>query len=58
MITKELIEQINFYANKAKKEGLTDEEKKEQLRLRNEYLNSFRKRFKKQLDNIDIEYVD
>ena len=58
MITEELIKQINFYANKAKNEELTDEEKNDQLRLRKEYLNSFRERFKKQLDNTDIEYID
>lgn len=58
MITKELIDQINFYANKAKVEPLTDEEKKEQKRLREEYLKLFRNRLKKQLDNIDIEYID
>ncbi len=58
MITKELIDQINFYANKAKNEPLTDEEKKEQKRLREEYLKLFRQRLKKQLDNIDIEYID
>lgn len=58
MITKELIDQINFYSRKAKTEGLTEEEKAEQARLREEYLKAFRKRFKKQLDNLDIEYID
>lgn len=58
MITKELIDQINHYANKAKTVGLTDEEKVEQERLRQEYIKAFRSRFKKQLDNIDIEYID
>ena len=58
MISKELIDQINYYAKKAKAEGLTDDEKKEQQRLRQEYLKLFRKRFKKQLDNTDIEYID
>jgi len=58
MITKELIDKINFYANKAKTEGLSEEEKQEQERLRGEYLKHFRKRFRKQLDNIDIEIID
>jgi uncharacterized protein YnzC (UPF0291/DUF896 family) len=58
MITKELINQINHLANKEKAEGLTSEEKKEQARLREEYIVAFRNRFKKQLDNIDIEYTD
>jgi uncharacterized protein YnzC (UPF0291/DUF896 family) len=58
MITSELIEKINFYAAKAKSEGLTEDEKKEQERLREEYLGHFRKRFRQQLDNMDIEYID
>ncbi|MCD6435709.1 MAG: DUF896 domain-containing protein, partial [Clostridiales bacterium] len=58
MISKELIDQINYYARKAKAEGLTEGEKNEQQRLRQEYLRLFRKRFKKQLDNTDIEYID
>ncbi len=58
MISKELIDQINYYARKAKAEGLTDSEKEEQQKLRQEYLKLFRKRFKKQLDNTDIEYID
>ncbi|MBN2259583.1 MAG: DUF896 domain-containing protein [Clostridiales bacterium] len=58
MISKELIDQINFYANKSKIEALTEEEKAHQLELRKEYLELFRKRFKKQLDNLDIEYID
>jgi len=33
---------------------LTEEEKKEQKRLREEYLKSFRKQFRQQLDSIKI----
>ncbi|MEA3423026.1 MAG: DUF896 domain-containing protein [Bacillota bacterium] len=58
MISKELIDQINYYARKAKAEGLTDSEKEEQQKLRQEYLKLFKKRFKKQLDNTDIKYID
>lgn len=57
-ITKELIDRINELARKKKAEGLTDEEIIEQAKLRKEYLAAFRKNFKAQLDNIDIEYVD
>ncbi|MCK5763836.1 MAG: DUF896 domain-containing protein [Clostridiales bacterium] len=58
MISKELIDQINHYARKAKAEGLTEGEKEEQQKLRKEYLKLFKKRFKKQLDNTDIKYID
>ncbi|MTI48583.1 DUF896 domain-containing protein [Sporosalibacterium faouarense] len=54
MLSKEKIARINFLANKSKKEGLTDEEKEEQQKLRKEYLKNFRESFRKQLDNIEI----
>ena len=54
----ELINCINVLAHKSKTEGLTEDEKIEQQQLRKEYLDAFRKNFKKQLDNIEIEYRD
>lgn len=54
MVSKEKLEQINILARKAKSEGLTEAEKKEQNKLRKEYLASFRKSFRMQLDNIEI----
>ena len=54
----ELINRINVLAHKSKTEGLTEDEKIEQQQLRKEYLAAFRKNFKKQLDNIEIEYRD
>jgi len=54
MISKEKIERINYLAKKSKLEGLNEAERKEQQMLRKEYLASFRKNFKKQLDNIEI----
>lgn len=54
----ELINRINVLAHKFKTEGLTEDEKIEQQQLRKEYLDAFRKNFKKQLDNIEIEYRD
>ena len=54
----ELINRINVLAHKSKTEGLTEDEKIEQQQLRKEYLDAFRKNFKKQLDNIEIEYRD
>ena len=58
MIDKELIDRINFLANKKKREGLTDEELIEQSELRQQYLEAFRKNFRAQLDNLDIEFVE
>lgn len=57
-MNQELIDKINYYATKAKSEGLTKEEEVIQKKLRKEYLEQFRKEFRKRLDNIDIEYVD
>ena len=36
-MNKETIERINFLARKSKSEGLSEEEKEEQTKLRNEY---------------------
>lgn len=54
MLSKEKISRINFLARKSKSEGLTEEEKKEQKKLRKEYLGTFRKSFKKRLENITV----
>ncbi len=51
---KEKIDRINFLANKSKKEGLTEAEKLEQKKLREEYLQNFRENFRKQLESIKI----
>ncbi|GAC89859.1 MAG: UPF0291 protein YnzC [Anoxybacillus sp.] len=42
MLSSEKIARINALAKKAKMEGLTDEEKQEQLQLRTEYIAAFR----------------
>ncbi|MTI65943.1 MAG: DUF896 domain-containing protein [Firmicutes bacterium] len=54
MLSKEKLSRINELAKKSKNEGLTKEEKKEQKKLREEYLKAFRKNFKRQLDSIEI----
>ncbi|EOD01667.1 DUF896 domain-containing protein [Caldisalinibacter kiritimatiensis] len=54
MLPKEKLDRINYLARKAKKEGLTEEEKKEQKRLREEYLKEFKKHFRRQLESIEI----
>ncbi len=42
MITRELVDRINWLARKQRREGLTDEEKEEQYRLRQLYLRGIR----------------
>ena len=55
MITKELINRINALSRKQRcPEGLTEEEKQEQARLRQEYLAGFRENMKSVLDRIEI----
>ncbi|GAB6086946.1 DUF896 domain-containing protein [Alkaliphilus crotonatoxidans] len=58
MVSKEKISRINQLAKLSKERELTEEEKSEQAQLRKEYIESFRKTFKQQLDNLEIEYVD
>lgn len=52
------ITRINELAHKAKAEGLTEAEKKEQQLLRQEFLAAVRINLKSQLDNIDIQEPD
>jgi len=54
MIDQKLIDKINELARKQKSVGLTEEEKKLQNELRQEYLRLFREGFKQQLDAIEI----
>lgn len=58
MLSKEKLDRINILANKAKNGSLTESEKIEQKLLREEYLEAFRENFKRQLDNIEVRYVD
>ncbi len=50
-MTDEKITRINELARKSRSKGLTDEEKSEQKRLREEYISGFRRSLKSQLDN-------
>ena len=54
----ERIKRINELYHKAQAEGLTEEEKQEQEKLRKEYVASVRNNLKSQLDNIVIEKPD
>ena len=55
---KAKVERINELAKKAKTVGLTDEEKKEQAKLRAEYIADFRAQFTGVLEHTVIEYPD
>ena len=52
------IERINELARKSKTVGLTEEEKKEQAMLREEYIAAIRMNIRSQLDNISIQEAD
>lgn len=56
MLDKEKMERINALAKKKKDTGLTEEEAAEQQALRDEYMTSFRKSFRAQLEQ--IEFID
>lgn len=49
------VERINELAKKAKTEGLTEEEKAEQAKLRREYIDSVVGNLRAQLDNTYIK---
>ena len=52
------ISRINELYHKSKAEGLTDEEKKEQQMLRQQYVAAIRGSIQSQLNNIDREMED
>ena len=52
------IARINELYKKSKAEGLTEAEAEEQAVLRKEFIESFRKNLRSQLDNIDIKEAD
>lgn len=52
------IERINELARKSRETGLTEGEKDEQQKLRQEYIAAFRGNLKKQLDNIEVVRPD
>ena len=54
MLAKDKLTRINELANKAKAEGLSEEEKIEQKRLRKEYLNNVRGSFKNQFKTMKV----
>lgn len=57
-MTEEKIQRINELYHKAKKEGLTEAEKKEQQVLRKQFIDDFKRNLRGQLDNISIKEAD
>ncbi len=57
-MNEEKIARINELARKAKTVGLSDAEKVEQAKLRQEYIAVIRMNLRSQLDNIDIQEKD
>ena len=52
------VARINELYHKSKAEGLTEEELKEQQILRREYIDSFKRNLRGQLNNISIKETD
>ena len=57
-MTNEKIARINELYKKSKAEGLSEEEKKEQALLRQEYVASVKANLRSQLNNIDMMNAD
>ena len=58
MITDADIKRINELYHKSKSEGLTPDEKQEQVKLREAYIESVRANMRSQLNNIDVKRPD
>ncbi|WP_085992114.1 DUF896 domain-containing protein [Oceanobacillus senegalensis] len=54
MLSKEKLNRINELARKSKSEGLSDKEKKEQKKLREEYLKNVRSSFKNHMKTMTV----
>ncbi|MCI9682586.1 MAG: DUF896 domain-containing protein [Lachnospiraceae bacterium] len=52
------IARINELYHRSKAEGLNEEEKEEQARLRKEYIEAVRRNLRGQLDQIDVQEAD
>ena len=54
MLSKEKIDRINELSKKSKTAGLSIEEAKEQTKLRQEYLDSFRSSMRETIENVQV----
>lgn len=52
MITKELIERINYLAKKKRETGLTTEEEQEQSQIRRQYLDGIKDQMRPMLEDL------
>ncbi len=50
-ISKQLLEEVNYYSKLAKERMLTDDEKEKQQKARKQYLNEFKAGMREVLDN-------
>lgn len=57
-VSSELLNRINELYHKSQKEGLTEDEKNEQARLRKQYVAAVMGNLESQLNNIDIQNED
>lgn len=57
-MNEQKIKRINELYKKAKAEGLSESEREEQKLLRQQYVDSFKRNLRSQLDNIDMEEAD
>jgi uncharacterized protein YnzC (UPF0291/DUF896 family) len=55
MITKELVDRINYLARKQRNGGLTDDERYEQKKLRERYLEGIRMQMVDALDSMGLK---
>lgn len=58
MTIEQTIKRINELYHKSQKEGLSEEEKREQKRLRQAYIDSVKNNLRGQLENMEIELPD
>ncbi len=58
MTMDETIQQINALYHKSQTEGLTEEEKAQQAKLRRKYIESVRGNLRGQLENLSIQRPD
>lgn len=54
MLSAEKIARINELSKKSKLQGLTDDEKQEQMNLRQEYLKAFRSSMKNTVETVRV----
>lgn len=53
-----ILKELMNYTIKVKSEGLTPDEKQEQVKLREAYIESVRANMRRQLNNIDVKRPD